>query len=36
MFNKLKQFLRVSSRYGKLGTSFLSFLHLAAIAVWLK
>jgi heat shock protein HtpX len=36
MFNKLKQFRRVSSRYDKLATSFLSFLHLAAIAVWLK
>jgi transposase len=36
MFNKLKQFRRVSSRYDKLATSFLSFLHLAAIAVWLR
>ena len=36
MFNKLKQFRRISSRYDKLATSFLSFLHLAAIAVWLK
>ena len=34
MFNKLKQFQRVSSRYDKLATSFLSFLHLAAIAIW--
>jgi putative transposase len=36
MFNKIKQFRRVSSRYDKLATSFLSFLHVAAIAVWLK
>ena len=36
IFNKLKQFRRVSSRYDKLATSFLSFLHPAAIAVWLK
>jgi len=32
MFNKLKQFRRVPSRYDKLATSFFSFLHLAAIA----
>jgi len=36
MFNKLKQFRRISSRYDKLATSFLSFLHVAAVAIWLK
>ena len=36
MFNKLKQFRRVSSRYDKLAISYLSFLYVASIAIWLK
>lgn len=36
MFNKLKHFRRVSTRYDKLAHSFLSFVYIAAIALWLK
>jgi transposase len=36
MFNKLKQFRRVATRYDKLANSFLSFVHIAAICIWLK
>ena len=36
MFAKMKQFRRISSRYDKLATTFLSFLHVAAIWIWLK
>lgn len=36
MFCKLKQFRRISSRYDKLATSFLSFLHVASIVIWLR
>jgi len=36
MFNKLKQFRRVSSRYDKLAISYLSFLYVASIAIWLR
>lgn len=36
MFNKLKQFRRVATRYDKLASSYLSFLHIAGIGLWLK
>ena len=36
MFNRLKQFRRVASRYDKLATSFLAFLNVAAISIWLS
>jgi transposase len=36
MFNKLKNFRRVSTRYDKLAIAFLSFVHVAAIYIWLK
>lgn len=36
MFNQLKNFRRVSTRYDKTALSFLSFLQLAAIYLWLK
>ena len=36
MFNKLKQFRRVSTRYDKLAVTYLSFLHVAAISIWLR
>ncbi len=36
MFNKIKHFRRVATRYDKLGITYLSFLHVAAIAVWLR
>ena len=35
-FNKLKQFLRVATRYDKLLANFMGFVKLAAIAIWLK
>lgn len=35
-FNKLKVFRRVATRYDKLATSFLAFLHLASIWILLK
>lgn len=35
-FNKLKQFRRVATRYDKLLVNFMSFVKLAAIAIWLK
>ncbi len=36
MFNKLKHFRRVATRYDKLAITFLSFVHIAAIYLWLK
>jgi transposase len=36
MFNQLKNFRRVSTRYDKTALSFLSFLQLAGIYLWLK
>ncbi|WP_428559744.1 MAG: IS5 family transposase [Solidesulfovibrio sp. DCME] len=36
MFNKIKQFRRIATRYDKLAIAYLSFLHVAAIAVWLR
>lgn len=36
LFNKLKNFRRVATRYDKLDMAFLSFIHLAAIYLWLK
>ncbi len=35
-FDKLKQFLRVATRYDKLLANFIGFIKLAAIAIWLK
>ncbi|MFZ5806212.1 MAG: IS5/IS1182 family transposase, partial [Verrucomicrobiota bacterium] len=35
-FNKLKNFRRVATRYDKLAASFLSFIHIAAIYLWLQ
>jgi transposase len=35
MFNKLKQFRRIATRYDKTALSFLSFLNLAAARLWL-
>ncbi len=35
-FNKLKMFRRVATRYDKLASSFLAFVHLAAICILLK
>jgi len=34
-FNRLKQFRRVATRYDKLLANFMSFVKLAAIAIWL-
>ena len=36
MFNQLKGFRRVATRYDKTALSFLSFVHLAGIYLWLK
>jgi transposase len=35
MFNKLKQFRRIATRYDKTATSFLGFLALAAAKLWM-
>ena len=35
MFNRLKQFRRIATRYDKTSISFLGFLHLAAAKLWL-
>ncbi|EPR44205.1 transposase, IS4 [Desulfovibrio sp. X2] len=35
MFCRLKQFRRIASRYDKLSSSYLSFLHIASISIWL-
>ena len=36
MFNKLKHFRRIATRYDKTALSFMAFLNLAAIYLWLK
>ncbi|MFT8659335.1 transposase [Zymomonas mobilis] len=35
MFNKLKRFRRIATRYDKTRKSFLAFLHIAAVKLWL-
>ena len=35
MFCRLKQFRRIASRYDKLASSFMSFLYVASISIWL-
>ncbi|NKD81699.1 transposase [Haematospirillum jordaniae] len=34
MFNRLRQFRRIATRYDKTANSFLGFLHLAAAKPW--
>jgi transposase len=36
MFNKMKQFRGIVTRYGKTSVAFLGFIQLAAILLWLK
>ena len=36
MFGKMKHFRAIATRYNKLAISFLAFLQLAAILLWLK
>ncbi|RZL14035.1 MAG: IS5 family transposase [Hymenobacter sp.] len=36
LFSRLKQFRRVATRYDKLDTHFLAFVHLAATVLWLR
>lgn len=36
LFNKLKHFRRVATRYDKTAASFMAFLNIAAIYLWLK
>ena len=35
MFNRLKQFRRIATRYDKTAKSFLAFLNIAAAKIWL-
>jgi transposase len=35
MFNRLKQYRRIATRYDKTAKSLLAFLHLAAVKIWL-
>ncbi len=36
LFNRLKQFRRIATRYEKTASSFLGFIYLAASLVWLR
>ena len=36
MFSKMKQFRSISTRYSKLSVSYLAFIQLASILLWLK
>jgi transposase len=36
MFNKMKHFRGIATRYGKTSVAFLGFIQLAAILLWLK
>jgi len=36
LFNKLKNFRRVATRYDKLASSFMDFINIAAICIWLN
>jgi putative transposase len=36
MFNKLKHWRRIATRYDKTASSFLAFIHLASICLWLR
>ena len=36
MFNRIKQFRRIATRYDKTAKSFLAFLSLAAVKVWMS
>jgi transposase len=35
-FNKIKQCLRVATRYDKLAATYLAFIQLASIRLWLR
>lgn len=35
-FNKLKHFRRFATRYDRLAIHFLSFIHLAAVMIWMQ
>jgi len=36
MFNKIKNFRRIATRYDKTASSYLSFVFIAGICLWLK
>jgi putative transposase len=36
LFNKLKQWRRIATRYDKTACSYMAFIAIAAIALWLK
>jgi len=35
-YNKIKHFRRIATRYDKLASSFMAFLHFAGIYLWIK
>jgi transposase len=35
-FNKLKQFRRIATRYDELGATFLAFIQLASVRIWMR
>jgi len=35
-FNKIKEYRRIATRYDKLATTFLAFVHLAAAIIWIR
>ncbi|MGB3580257.1 MAG: transposase, partial [Roseiarcus sp.] len=36
LFNKIKQYRRVATRYDKLAANYLAFIKIASIRVWLR
>jgi transposase len=36
LFNKLKNFRRIATRYDKTASAFLDFIHIASIIIWLN
>ena len=36
LFNKLKNFRRVATRYDKTASAYMAFIHVASILIWLK
>jgi len=36
LFNRLKHFRRIATRYDKTASAFLAFIHIASICLWLK
>jgi transposase len=36
IFNKIKQYRRIATRYDKLAANYLAFIKIAAICLWLR